>query len=64
MVVPFYTVNLCSLVSVLLLLALNVSVLKICDSGAVSYLIVCVYMPGFIDSSSYLEYQSVGRRSM
>ena len=30
--------------------------LKICDSGTVSYLVVCVYMPGFVDSSSYLEY--------
>ena len=26
------------------------------DSGAVSYLVVCVYMPVFVDSSSHLEY--------
>ena len=26
------------------------------DSGAVSYLVVCVYMPAFVDSSSHMEY--------
>ena len=26
------------------------------DSGAVSYLVVCVYMPAFVDSSSHLGY--------
>ena len=33
--------------------------LKICDSGAVSYLVMCPYRPGFVDSSLYLDFMNI-----
>ena len=58
MAVLLFTVSLCFLYSVSPIAtgSNRFCAVEFRDSGAVSYLVVCVYMPAFVDSSSHLEY--------
>ena len=51
-----YRKSLLSSVSPVVTCSSRFCAVKIVDSNAISYLVVCVYMPGYINSSSHLDY--------